>query len=122
MNARDWRHRAVCREEDPELFFPLGNTGPWQLQIEEAKAVCRRCPAMNDCRRWALDTRQDSGVWGGLSENELRAIRRKASRNRPPKPPSSGPAKCGTPAGLEQHRLHKTAVCQPCRNAAQTAA
>lgn len=37
----DWRHQAVCREEDPELFFPIGNTGPALLQIEEAKAVCR---------------------------------------------------------------------------------
>lgn len=39
----DWRHRAACLDEDPELFFPIGNTGPALLQIEEAKAVCRRC-------------------------------------------------------------------------------
>ena len=38
----DWRHHAACREVDPELFFPIGNTGPALLQIDEAKQVCRR--------------------------------------------------------------------------------
>ena len=39
----DWRHESACLDEDPELFFPIGNTGPAILQIEEAKQVCRRC-------------------------------------------------------------------------------
>ena len=80
--AMDWRHNAVCREEDPELFFPIGNTGPALLQIEEAKAVCRRCPVMEQCLQWALESGQDSGVWGGLSEDERRAMKRRAARNR----------------------------------------
>ncbi|MEV7465577.1 WhiB family transcriptional regulator [Streptomyces kronopolitis] len=78
----DWRHDAVCREEDPELFFPVGNTGPALLQIEEAKAVCHRCPVMGQCLQWALESRQESGVCGGMSEDERRAMRRRAARNR----------------------------------------
>ncbi|WP_370424318.1 WhiB family transcriptional regulator (plasmid) [Streptomyces sp. QH1-20] len=78
----DWRHNAVCREEDPDLFFPVGNTGPALLQIEEAKAVCRRCPVMKQCLQWALGSGQDFGVWGGLSEDERRSLKRRAARNR----------------------------------------
>jgi len=78
----DWQLRAGCREEDPELFFPAGNTGPALLQIQEAKAVCCRCPVMEQCLQWALETGQDAGVWGGLSENERLAMKRRAARNR----------------------------------------
>lgn len=78
----DWRLNALCSEEDPELFFPVGNTGPALLQIEEAKTVCRRCPVMEECRQWALETGQDAGVWGGLSEDERRARKRRVARNR----------------------------------------
>lgn len=78
----DWRHNAACRDEDPELFFPIGNTGPFLIQAEEAKAVCRRCPVIEACLQWALEFGQDSGVWGGLSEDERRAMKRRAARNR----------------------------------------
>ncbi|MGX1266923.1 WhiB family redox-sensing transcriptional regulator [Streptomyces phaeoluteigriseus] len=78
----DWRHNAVCREEDPDLFFPIGNTGPALLQIDEAKAVCRRCPVMDQCLQWALESGQEFGVWGGLSEDERRSMRRRAARKR----------------------------------------
>ncbi len=75
----DWRHVASCRDEDPELFFPIGTSGPALLQIEQAKAVCRRCPATSECLQWALDSGQDAGVWGGMSEEERRALKRRGS-------------------------------------------
>jgi WhiB family redox-sensing transcriptional regulator len=78
----DWRHRAACRDEDPELFFPIGNTGPALLQIEDAKTVCRRCPVIDQCLQWALESGQDAGVWGGMSEDERRALKRRAARAR----------------------------------------
>lgn len=78
----DWHHNAVCREEDPELFFPIGTTGLALLQIEEAKSVCRRCPVIEQCGQWASESGQDSGVWGGLSEDERRRNRRRAARQK----------------------------------------
>lgn len=79
----DWRHQAVCRGEKPDLFFPNGNTGPALLQTEEAKAVChRRCPVRDECLHWALESGQDFGVWGGLSEDERRALKRRQTRQR----------------------------------------
>lgn len=80
----DWRHEAVCRDEDPELFFPVGNSGPALTQIAKAKLVCNRCPVATSCLKWALESGQDAGVWGGMSEEERRALKRRAQpRSRP---------------------------------------
>ncbi|AXK37504.1 WhiB family transcriptional regulator [Streptomyces armeniacus] len=79
----DWRATSACRDEEPELFFPVGDTGPALAQIEEAKAVCRRCPAMDSCLNWALENGQDHGVWGGTSEDDRRRMKRRAARRAP---------------------------------------
>jgi WhiB family transcriptional regulator, redox-sensing transcriptional regulator len=76
----EWVHRARCRDEDPELFFPIGNTGPAALQIDVAKAICVACEVRQECLEWAIATGQDAGVWGGLSEEERRAVRRARKR------------------------------------------
>lgn len=81
-SSYDWRAKAACRDKDPELFFPVGNTGAACQQIEEAKTVCRSCEVIDSCLRTALDTNQDYGVWGGMSEDERRALKRRAMRAR----------------------------------------
>ena len=78
----DWRNDAACLTVDPELFFPVGNTGPAVDQIDKAKVVCSRCTVTEMCLQYALETGQDSGVWGGLSEDERRALKRRAARAR----------------------------------------
>ena len=77
-----WRHRAACREVEPELFFPIGTTGPALRQVEEARAVCQRCDVTEVCLNWAIETGQDAGVWGGLNEDERRSLKRKRARAR----------------------------------------
>jgi len=75
-----WRQKAACLNEDPELFFPIGTTGAALDQIQRAKAICRKCPVITQCLKWALDTAQESGVWGGMSEEERRVLLRRRRR------------------------------------------
>jgi WhiB family redox-sensing transcriptional regulator len=59
-----------------DLFFPVGATGPAEAQINTAKQLCARCPVKIDCLEFALQTNQEYGVWGGMSEEERRMLRR----------------------------------------------
>jgi WhiB family transcriptional regulator, redox-sensing transcriptional regulator len=68
--------RAACRDVDPDLFFPVGKSGPALLQIDEAKQVCRRCPVLAECLTWALERPKQQGVCGGTTEDERAAVRR----------------------------------------------
>jgi WhiB family transcriptional regulator, redox-sensing transcriptional regulator len=72
----DWRVQAACRSEEPELFFPVGTRGPALVQLARAKSVCLQCPVLIQCRTWAMTTGEAAGVWGGMSEDERRAMRR----------------------------------------------
>ncbi len=74
---RQWRELAACRDSDPNLFFPVGATGPALDQIEEAKAVCRDCMVQEDCLQFSLQTNQEAGVWGGYAEDERRRLRKR---------------------------------------------
>lgn len=79
---RDWRDVALCRDTDPDLFFPIGTTGLAIEQITAAKVVCESCPSKEPCLQFAIENNQDSGVWGGTSEEERRELRRVWVRER----------------------------------------
>lgn len=99
----DWRRQAACLHKDPELFFPVGDAGPALAQIEGAKAVCQQCPVIDACLSWALETRQDTGVWGGRSESERRDLRRRVTRAPGGLSRRLQVAKAGTPGALPLH-------------------
>ena len=75
-DADDWSRAAACRNTEPDLLFPVGTTGPAVDQIDAAKRVCRSCEALEPCLDFALATNQESGVWGGTSEEERRKLRK----------------------------------------------
>ena len=72
----DWRKLAACRHTEPDLFFPVGTTGPAVEQIEAAKRVCRACEAVEPCLEFALATNQEAGIWGGTTEEKRRKLRK----------------------------------------------
>lgn len=63
--AGQWLTQAACRGAGDTMF-----PGTLAREIKAAKAFCRACPVILECRRWALDQRIAEGVWGGLSEGE----------------------------------------------------
>ncbi|HET6286049.1 MAG TPA: WhiB family transcriptional regulator [Amycolatopsis sp.] len=65
---------AACRGEDPELFFPVTETGPGARQAARAKAVCARCPVISACLAFAVDNGLAEGVFGGLTRSERRRL------------------------------------------------
>lgn len=75
-DCEDWRERAACRDTDPDLFFPIGSTGLAVDQIRAAKSICEDCGARSECLEFALISNQESGVWGGATEDERRRLRR----------------------------------------------
>lgn len=77
VGAGGWRDRAACLGVDPELFFPVADTGPAHVaQVEAAKAVCAGCPVVAECLAEAL-ARIPDGIAGGLTAAERRALRRR---------------------------------------------
>ncbi len=80
--AADWRDLARCRDTDPELFFPIGSSGPGVTQTEQAVRVCHRCSVTQACLNFALEHHQDAGVWGGTTEEQRRSLLRSRSTTR----------------------------------------
>lgn len=74
--SEDLRMEGKCAYTDPEAFFPLAAEGTPVGDAERAyaKSVCAGCPVRSACLEWALDTGQDYGVWGGMTEGERRTL------------------------------------------------
>lgn len=79
----------ACQDVDPELFFPVGNSGPALLQIDEARKVCSRCPARELCLDYAVRSGVD-GIWGGTTREERTRLRREHTAHRQAATPSRG--------------------------------
>ncbi len=83
-SAEDWRDKSACKNVDPSMFFPGNGPGTMAEQTDAAKQVCETCAVRSQCLEFALRANQETGVWGGTSEDERRKLRRQwlAARRR----------------------------------------
>ena len=78
-----WWAAAACRSADPDLFFPISDSGPALMQAAQAKAICATCRVRRECLAFALRTGQIHGIWGGTTEDERAAARQGTLSERP---------------------------------------
>ncbi|HVC24324.1 MAG TPA: WhiB family transcriptional regulator [Acidimicrobiales bacterium] len=72
----DWTALARCRGMDVTRFF---STDPEILA--DAKLICRECEVRLSCLDEALRDAGIRGVWGGTSEDDRRAVRRRRAQS-----------------------------------------
>lgn len=80
------RPRPACVGRDPQIFFKAAGN-----EINRAKAICRTCLLLPECRAWALTRppRELYGVWGGMSRRD-RSVFHRAQRTKGSEPQHPG--------------------------------
>jgi hypothetical protein len=67
-----WTDRALCRQDgapDPETWFPARKD---DADARTALGWCAACPVADACRADAIARREKYGIWGGLTQDDLR--------------------------------------------------
>lgn len=73
----DWQLKAACRGPHAVVFFPPPRFERKTEKLEResrAKDICRSCAVRSECLQYALSIREPHGIWGGLNENERKAL------------------------------------------------
>lgn len=67
---RELKDRGACVGKDPDLWFP--GRGP--NSANTAKAVCQGCPVRELCLEYALEAKEEFGIWGGTTPTERKRM------------------------------------------------
>ena len=133
-----WLDLAACHgivtSADEDIFFApeldeLGGDRGAATRLaatreRQALAVCDRCPVQPECLAYAVATRQQYGVWGGRTQQELQRLVAKTDRperrapvdvgvRRGPRPGSRG--RCPTGHLYDEANTYRYGSRQVCR-------
>ncbi len=72
-----WQMKAACRGPQAAIFFPPPQFERKDEKLERearAKEICATCAVKSPCLDYAVSIREPHGIWGGLNENERKAL------------------------------------------------
>src|SRR5512135_722960 len=77
-DSAGWQQAAACRFADRDLFFPPEEERGRYVGFRAAAAqrICRSCPVRGECLGYALAADERYGLWGGMTAEERRRLRR----------------------------------------------
>lgn len=107
----DWS-KAACIGADTNIFFPRQHESDGYT---EARALCRDCPIIFECGKYACDEQIEHGMWGGLTQTE-RSVPITRARLKAKFEGYHGDMK-GTKTGYYRERKARVEPCQECREA-----
>jgi len=76
-----WQQLGSCRTGDGIDFYPPMHTERKHERLareRRAKTVCAGCPVQERCLEHAIAFDERYGIWGGLTHDERRTLRRTA--------------------------------------------
>lgn len=66
-----WTQHAACLGHDPNLWFRDEHD---HTTYSEARQICLPCPVRTDCLAWAVETRTEHGIFGGLTPRQRKHL------------------------------------------------
>ena len=70
-----WTGNARCRGLDQDIFYLPKGEGRSNVG-HDAKIICGACASNKHCLTFAVDRREEFGIWGGCGEKTRRALER----------------------------------------------
>ncbi|WP_344661124.1 WhiB family transcriptional regulator [Catenulispora subtropica] len=76
----EWQASAACRGLASDRFFsPQGERGAARAERERsAREICEGCVVRDECARFAVESGEQHGVWGGVTGREREAQRQRS--------------------------------------------
>ena len=76
-NIREWQAKAACRGPQAGVFYPPGggeSRDEKRVRELRAKASCDQCAVVGRWLKFAVDSGEFHGIWGGTNEAERRLM------------------------------------------------